>query len=192
MCEPWLDCLMGLGEEFSSHLLKGTCYQYDLKFFFLLFFFCCTGLCCVGELFTAVRELFSRWSMQAPQLCYTGLAACLPFHLSPLPHPAPSMWDHSLQTKDWTCVPCIEKQILNQWTTREVPDSSLSRLINSPDQPWLQSGYNPATTLITWLQVSVSDFPVIKFSILYSLEGCHYMQLTSEDWGAMPHVLKGC
>ena len=24
------------------------------------------------------------------------------------------------QTRDWTCVPCIGKQILNHWTTREV------------------------------------------------------------------------
>ena len=26
----------------------------------------------------------------------------------------------SSQTRDWTCVPCISRQILNQWTTREV------------------------------------------------------------------------
>ena len=31
------------------------------------------------------------------------------------------MW--SSQTRDWTCVPYIGRQILNHWTTREVQDS---------------------------------------------------------------------
>ena len=35
-----------------------------------------------------------------------------------LPH---YMWDLSSETKDWTWVPCIARQILNQWTTRESP-----------------------------------------------------------------------
>ena len=28
-------------------------------------------------------------------------------------------------TRDWTCVPCIGRQILNHWTTRDVPISVL-------------------------------------------------------------------
>ena len=31
------------------------------------------------------------------------------------------MWDLSSPTRNRTCVPCIGKWILNQWTTREVP-----------------------------------------------------------------------
>ena len=31
------------------------------------------------------------------------------------------MWDLSSPTRDWTYVPCIGKQILNHWTTRDVP-----------------------------------------------------------------------
>ena len=31
------------------------------------------------------------------------------------------MWDHSSLTRDQTRVPCIVRQILNLWTTREVP-----------------------------------------------------------------------
>ena len=31
------------------------------------------------------------------------------------------MWDLSSQTKDWTGVPWIARQILNHWTTRQVP-----------------------------------------------------------------------
>ena len=31
------------------------------------------------------------------------------------------MWDFSSPTRDQTCVPWIARQILNQWTTREVP-----------------------------------------------------------------------
>ena len=31
------------------------------------------------------------------------------------------MWDLSFWTRDWTCTPCIGRQSLNHWTTREVP-----------------------------------------------------------------------
>ena len=31
------------------------------------------------------------------------------------------MWDLSSPTRDPTCVPCIRRQVLNPWTTREVP-----------------------------------------------------------------------
>ena len=31
------------------------------------------------------------------------------------------MWDLSSPTRDWTCVPCIARWILNHWATREVP-----------------------------------------------------------------------
>ena len=30
-------------------------------------------------------------------------------------------WDTSSPTRDWTCTPCIGKQSLNHWTSREVP-----------------------------------------------------------------------
>ena len=32
-----------------------------------------------------------------------------------------SVWDLSSPTRDQTCVTCIGRQILNHWTTREVP-----------------------------------------------------------------------
>ena len=35
------------------------------------------------------------------------------------------MWDLSSPTRDPTCVPCIRRQVLNHWTTREVPLLSL-------------------------------------------------------------------
>ena len=31
------------------------------------------------------------------------------------------MWDLSSATRDQTSIPCIDRQILNPWTTREVP-----------------------------------------------------------------------
>ena len=39
------------------------------------------------------------------------------------------MWDLSSPTKDQTHIPCIGRQSLNHWTTREVPLISLFRLI---------------------------------------------------------------
>ena len=32
------------------------------------------------------------------------------------------MWDLRSPVRDWTSIPCIGRQILNHWTTREVPD----------------------------------------------------------------------
>ena len=37
------------------------------------------------------------------------------------------MWDLSSLTRDWTCVPCIRRHILNHWTTREVPSHGILR-----------------------------------------------------------------
>ena len=54
---------------------------------------------CVGSLVAAHR--LSNCSMRAQ-----------------LPH---SMWDLSYLTRDRTRVPCIARQIINSWTTREVP-----------------------------------------------------------------------
>ena len=42
-------------------------------------------------------------------------------HRLSYPH---SMWDLSSLTRDWACVPCIARQILNHWTIREVPASN--------------------------------------------------------------------
>ena len=36
------------------------------------------------------------------------------------------MWDLSSLTRDQTHVPCIERQVLNHWTTREVPEKRVS------------------------------------------------------------------
>ena len=55
----------------------------------------------VGSI-VVVPGLQSTGSIDVP----TGLAA--PWHEGPS------------QTRDWTCVPCIGRQILNHWTTREV------------------------------------------------------------------------
>ena len=44
----------------------------------------------------------------AQSLLHSGLAA-------------PSRWDLSSQIMDRTHVPCIARQILNHWTTKEVP-----------------------------------------------------------------------
>ena len=57
--------------------------------------------------------LFGRTGSRVPglqQLCHMGLVA--------LRHVGSS------QTRDWTCVPCAGRRILNRWTTREVPACS--------------------------------------------------------------------
>ena len=44
------------------------------------------------------------------------------------------MWDHSPATRDWTCIFCIGRQILNHWTAREVLTVYLVTLV--PSIPW--------------------------------------------------------
>ena len=57
----------------------------------------------------------STWTLS---LCCTGFSSCGP--RAQLPH---CMWDLSSLTRDYTRVhvPSIGRQILNHWTTREVP-----------------------------------------------------------------------
>ena len=42
------------------------------------------------------------------------------------------MWDLSSPTRDQTCVPCIPRQILNRWTTKEVLASFFKSSFFSP------------------------------------------------------------
>ena len=42
------------------------------------------------------------------------------------------LWDLSYPTRDQTLIPCIARQVLNHWTTREVPSLS-SRLLHATD-----------------------------------------------------------
>ena len=42
------------------------------------------------------------------------------------------MWDLNSLTKDWTPIPYITGQILNQWTSREVPEMIFFFFFNSP------------------------------------------------------------
>ena len=72
------------------------CFSFFLSFFF---FFGCTGFCCSKLSLVLVGFLLT---------CDTRAS---------LRH---SMWDLSSPTRDWTCVPCIGRQILNHGTTREV------------------------------------------------------------------------
>ena len=45
-----------------------------------------------------------------------------------------SLWDLGSSIRDWTHIPCFERQILNHWTTREVPSvpSVLSKEFMQP------------------------------------------------------------
>ena len=97
----------------------------ELFFFFNVFTYSSAvlGLCCCAWAFSSCSELeplssgawashchgFSRCRAQTQDrwLWHMGLVA--PWHIE------------SSQTRDWTCVPCIGRWILNHWTTREVP-----------------------------------------------------------------------
>ena len=41
-----------------------------------------------------------------------------------------SMWDLSFLTADRIYVPCVGKQILNHWTTRDVPSTPILKLLH--------------------------------------------------------------
>ena len=62
------------------------------------------------------------------------------------------MWDLSSLMTNQTCVPCIERWILNHWTTREVPGILLFLLLWSP---WL------GLPKLCWIIVTRVDTPVL-------------------------------
>ena len=57
------------------------------------------------------------------------------------------MWDLSSPTRDGTQAPCIGRQILNHWTTREVPGNVLlKRQWNSISEFGKQEGKHPSVS----------------------------------------------
>ena len=64
--------------------------------------------------FVAEHRLPGCGHVQVQLLWYVGPAA--PWHV-----------DLSSPSRDWTCVPCITRQILNLWTTREAPTCCSNR-----------------------------------------------------------------
>ena len=57
----------------------------------------------------------------------------------------------SFRTRDWTCVPCIGRWILNHWKTREVPVPIFRIICLRRRNPWssIQSD-NPASSHYGW------------------------------------------
>ena len=49
-------------------------------------------------------------------------------------------WDPSSLTRDRTCVPCIGRQILNHWTTREIRNFALQSDFSHP--PYFFAAFN--------------------------------------------------
>ena len=69
----------------------------------------------------ATHGLLSSCGTWAPEHAGSVVAVCRLFSCgmwAQLPH---GMWDLSSPTRDQIHVPCIGRQILNHWTTREVP-----------------------------------------------------------------------
>ena len=91
------------------------------------------------------------------------------------------MWDLSSPIRDQTRVPCIGRQLLNHWTTREVPRSTILsaelELLNHTSNADLGSasakmpahGYNPLET-------------VVLSSSLLTLAECQDLTLCSLGW----------
>jgi len=68
------------------------------------------GLCC------AMWDLLS-WCTASLVVAYR-LSSCGAWAYLPC-----GMWELSSPTRDWTHIPCIARQILNHWATREVSNS---------------------------------------------------------------------
>ena len=74
---------------------------------------CCVGFslqwlsCCGAWALGTGAQQFLDSRAQAQQLWHTGLVA--PWHVE------------SPQTRDQTCVSCIGRQVVNHWTTKEIP-----------------------------------------------------------------------
>ena len=57
--------------------------------------------------------------------CGTQNLHCVMWNLTEAQGLPQGLWNLSSPTRDRTWIPCITKQILNHWTTREVPEFSL-------------------------------------------------------------------
>ena len=87
-------------------LTPATCCNMDESFFFWL----CWVFIAVSRGYIAFLLLFQSISSRL-----ADFSSCVRTQL-----PC-STWDLSSWTRDQTCVPCIARQILNPWTTRDVP-----------------------------------------------------------------------
>ena len=81
------------------------------------------------------------------------------------------MWDLSFQTRDQTCIPCIGRQILKHWTTREVPPINLFLETFLPE-PFDLIQFGLTTLSVFW--GLPSPCPWVFFSLLSFLTSlCH-------------------
>ena len=105
----------------------------------------CSSLwCAVSSLRWLLLLRSSSSRVQVQQLWCTGLAA---------------PWsERSSQTRDWTCVPCIGRWILNHWITREVP--------TIPFFSWV------IFRCMTILQLWFCGFILFPFNYIWSLFWC--------------------
>ena len=76
------------------------------------------------------------------------------------------MWDLSSQTRDWTCIPCNGRWILNHWTTREVPCLTLviegataMGILQNPEWSQSWSWWNQRSKFYKKIFVSTLNWP---------------------------------
>ena len=105
-------------------------------FFFLIFiylFFGCVGL---SDLSCGTRDL-SSWRVGFSLVVAGRLCICVTWAYLPC-----SMWDLNFSTRAQTRVPCIGRQILNHWTTKEVSQICLSIFLFQSSSAWIPSKQN--------------------------------------------------
>ena len=92
------------------------------------------------------------------------------------------IWDLSSPAGDWPCIPCIARQILNHWTTREVPVEPFQLLfphmllcLKTPQPVFTRQG--------NWSHLSVWLFIPVRWP--HSSVPCPTsVPLTTDSWGA--------
>ena len=90
----------------------------------------CAGHCpCLPKVLVSWgRHFFFLFGCARFSLWHVGFSGCGSWAGLPC-----GMWDLSSLTRGQTLVPCIGKQILNHWTTREVPGKTLLNTQNHND-----------------------------------------------------------
>ena len=93
--------------------------------------------CCKGGLYFFFFG--GGGSVDSSLLC-TGFCSCRFSSCGELVYLPRGMWDLSSQTRDWTCIPCIGRLILNPWNTREVVAYMFKMNLFFSTFCWLSSG----------------------------------------------------
>ena len=101
---------------------------------------------------------------------------------------APSTWDLSFRTRDWTGGSCIARQTLNHWTTRQLPRFFLKRALWLLNGEWIVGGNNGRRKKVFQLVIELVQVRGHRQSGQERKEKSRWMETNSVSEGEWPDI----